>query len=97
MFSSKAEFLEAFDNGTLIIDSEPAPADLNWADRRRKGARRDLDHLEAPRSVPFNGLRFKVDKENQYVEWMGWSLYLGFSRDMVSKSIELANSLLAAS
>jgi hypothetical protein len=48
------------------------------------GARRDLDHLEGPRSVPFSGLRFRVDQQNQFVSWMGWEMYLGFSRDMVS-------------
>lgn len=47
------------------------------------GTRRELDHLPGPRHVTFNGPRFRVDKEKQFVTWMGWSFYLGFDRDMV--------------
>lgn len=51
-----------------------------------QGPRRDLDHLAGPRTVPFSGLRFRVDSEQQFISWMGWEFYLGFDRDMVRLS-----------
>ena len=51
-------------------------------DSRSTGPQRDLDHLPGPRSVSFAGLRFRVDRDQQYVSWMGWGVYLGFDRDM---------------
>lgn len=82
LFNSKEEFLEAYDNKTLKIETYP-PIDPNWAARYRKGASRDLGHLAGPRSVPFSGLRFRVDVAEQFISWMGWGFYLGFDRDMV--------------
>ncbi|KAF8316633.1 amine oxidase catalytic domain-containing protein [Clavulina sp. PMI_390] len=84
IFNSTAELLEAFDNKTLKIEKYP-PIDPNWAARYRtrdRSTRRDLDWLAGPRSVPFDGLRFRVDVERQFVTWMGWEFYLGFDRDM---------------
>lgn len=75
--------MEAFHNGSLkrvpVIDPD---TDLSYSTRKRIGAQRDLDHLPGPRSVSFAGLRFRVDRDLQYVSWMGWGLYLGFDRDM---------------
>ncbi|KAK0491590.1 copper amine oxidase [Armillaria novae-zelandiae] len=83
VFNSTESFMEAFRNGTLVrIPERPENKDLSWTTRKRVGKQRDLDHLPGPRSVSFAGLRFRVDKARQYVTWMGWSLYLGFDRDM---------------
>lgn len=75
--------MEAFHNGSLkripVIDPD---IDLSYSTRKRIGAQRDLDYLPGPRSVSFAGLRFRVDRNLQYVSWMGWGLYLGFDRDM---------------
>ena len=46
------------------------------------GESRDLEHLPGPRSVSFGGRRFRVDKERNYVSWMGWGLFTGFNRDI---------------
>lgn len=83
-FPTTESFLEAFNNGTLIRHTEQADPhiDLSWARRNRIGTDRDLDHLPGPRSVSFAGVRYKVDRERQYVSWMGWGMYLGFDRDM---------------
>ncbi|KAF8887254.1 copper amine oxidase [Gymnopilus junonius] len=76
IFPSVSSFLEAFNNGTLI--KHPGQADpnidLTWAQRKRVGTDRDLDHIPGP--------RYRVDKEQKYVSWMGWGMYLGFDRDM---------------
>ena len=86
MFSSVDEFLEAYNNGTLrrLPPRPDQTTDLDWSTRIRpnKTAPRDLDHLPGPRQVSFAGLRFRVDRELQYVSWLGWGLYLGFNRDM---------------
>ena len=85
IFPDVDSFLEAYHNGTLRrIPSRPdQTTDTDWSTRYRpKGPPRDLDHLPGPRQVSFAGLRFRVDKEQQYVSWLGWGLYLGFDRDM---------------
>lgn len=75
-------------NGTLKRSSLPetsedAPDDnLSWATRERKGTKRDLDERAGPRQVSFNGPRYRIDEDNQWVSWMGWSFYLSFARDM---------------
>jgi len=75
--------MEAFHNGSLERVPLVSPdADLSYSTRKRIGAQRDLDHLPGPRSVSFAGLRFRVDRDLQYVSWMGWGMYLGFDRDM---------------
>lgn len=87
VFNSKEEFLEAFDKKELNISSYP-PIDPNWAARYRKGPLRDLGQLAGPRTIPFSGLRFRVDAEQQFISWMGWEFYLGFDRDMVSRRVK---------
>lgn len=83
VFNSTESFMEAFRNGTLVrVPERPENKDLSWTTRKRVGEQRDLDHLPGPRSVSFAGLRFRVDKARQYISWMGWSMYLGFDRDM---------------
>ncbi|KAG6369484.1 amine oxidase catalytic domain-containing protein [Boletus reticuloceps] len=84
IFDTTESFLEALHNGSLKRSPLPAQedTDFSWSTRKRVGAQRDLDHLPGPRSVSFAGLRFRVDREQQYVSWMGWGLYLGFDRDM---------------
>ncbi|KAJ3512039.1 hypothetical protein NLJ89_g3755 [Agrocybe chaxingu] len=84
VFPTIDSFLEAFHNGTLIRHEDQADPNLDftWTQRKRIGIDRDLDNLSGPRSVSFSGLRFRVDRERQYVSWMGWGMYLGFDRDM---------------
>lgn len=83
IFHSTADFVNAWKSGTLIRSEKPSKGDEGWAERTRKGNKRDLDHLAGPRSVNFDGPRFRVDEEQKWVSWMGWSMFLGFERDMV--------------
>lgn len=86
VFRSGGAFLEAWRDGSLKRlpkpDKDKKEDDLRWSTRRPVGPPQDLDHLPGPRSVSFAGLRFRVDREKQYVSWMGWGMYLGFERDM---------------
>ncbi|KAJ7741169.1 amine oxidase catalytic domain-containing protein [Mycena maculata] len=84
-FATTKDFLEAYRNGTLKRSKSPdAPAadEESWAGLKRRGAKRDLDERAGPRQVSFNGPRFRIDKENQWIRWLGWSFYLSFARDM---------------
>ncbi|KAG8218933.1 amine oxidase catalytic domain-containing protein [Butyriboletus roseoflavus] len=89
VFDTTESFLEALRNGSL--ERAPLPVqqdmDFSWSTRKRIGAQRDLDYLPGPRSVSFAGLRFRIDREQQYVSWMGWGLYLGFDRGHGSQPV----------
>ncbi|KAF6751012.1 amine oxidase catalytic domain-containing protein [Ephemerocybe angulata] len=86
-FSSTSEFVSAYKNGTLVRfprPSPPAPEDGGssvWTQRARTNPSnpRDLDHLPGPRSVSFGGLRFRADKKQGYVSWMGWGMDMGLA------------------
>ncbi|KAJ7644759.1 amine oxidase catalytic domain-containing protein [Roridomyces roridus] len=85
VFKNTDEFIEAYRNGTLKRSKAPdvpPTSETTWADRARRGAPRDLDDRAGPRQVSFNGPRYRVDKAEQWVSWMGWSFYLSFARDM---------------
>ncbi|KAJ7814419.1 amine oxidase catalytic domain-containing protein [Mycena olivaceomarginata] len=85
VFATTEEFLEAYPNGTLKRSSPPetpGAGEQSWSGRERRGRKRDLDERAGPRQVSFNGLRYRVNKDNQWVTWMGWAFYLSFARDM---------------
>ncbi|KZO98363.1 amine oxidase catalytic domain-containing protein [Calocera viscosa TUFC12733] len=82
IFSSNEEFIEAYRNGTLKTLPYPDEKDPSWSSRQRRGPAPDLDDRAGPRSVSFNGLRYRVDRANQFISWMGWRFFLGFDRDM---------------
>ncbi|KAI0696783.1 amine oxidase catalytic domain-containing protein [Cytidiella melzeri] len=85
IFATIDDFLDAYHNGTLrrLPDRPDQRKDTAWSTRYRPDrAPRDLDHLPGPRQVSFAGLRFRVNRELQYISWMGWGMYLGFDRDM---------------
>ncbi|KAJ7340875.1 amine oxidase catalytic domain-containing protein [Mycena albidolilacea] len=85
VFATTEEFLEAYSNGTLKRSSPPETPgadEQSWPGRERRGRKRDLDERAGPRQVSFNGPRYRVDKDNQWVTWMGWAFYLSFARDM---------------
>lgn len=52
-----------------------------WAQTDQQGKIPPLDTTAPPVAVLPQGSRFNLDAENKYVEWMGWSFYIGFSRD----------------
>ncbi|KAJ7081806.1 amine oxidase catalytic domain-containing protein [Mycena belliarum] len=85
MFSTVDDFLDAYTNGSLKRSTRPdvpSADEETWTGRQRQGPPRDLDERAGPRQVSFNGPRYRVDVDNQWVSWMGWSVYLSFARDM---------------
>ncbi|KAG9123312.1 hypothetical protein FRC07_015107 [Ceratobasidium sp. 392] len=81
IFASASDFASAYNSGTLQRGVKPDLKNHDWSTRKKMGKARALDDRAAPRSVAFEGSRIKADKKRQYVEWMGWSFYLGFNRD----------------
>ena len=55
--------------------------DGDWARPDRRGDPLPLDALPPPVPTASSPPRFSVDVGNKYVEWMGFSFYMGFSAD----------------
>ena len=53
----------------------------DWARTDRTGPALPLDEASPPIAVAPAGARDSVDQERKYVEWMGFSFYIAFSRD----------------
>lgn len=65
-----------------VVKTPPPTTDTEFLRKDRKGALRDLETRLAPTVLSLDGKRFKVDKENQYVEYLGWKFYIRFDRDV---------------
>ena len=52
-----------------------------WAGLDRQGEIHRLDSSPPPAAVASSKPRYSVDPGQKYVEWMGFSFYIGFSRD----------------
>ena len=79
LYRTPQDLVDAWSEGRL---AKSLPTSPTWATRALTGKTRDLDDRAGPRSVHFDGARYRLDPEEQYVTWMGWSFYLGFERDM---------------
>ncbi|KAI8241344.1 hypothetical protein K4K57_000053 [Colletotrichum sp. SAR 10_99] len=53
----------------------------DWSATDQQGEILPLDTNAPPTSVAPQGARYSVDPDRKYVEWMGWSFYVGFTRD----------------
>ena len=80
-FTTATELRAAFEAGELKNEF-PQTRDQGWAlmDLNEEMGVRDLDHRLAPQSLEIGGKRYKMDKKEGYVEFMGWSFYMSFSR-----------------
>lgn len=77
------ELRAAFAAGELAMEYDQT-LDTDWAllDRKPEMGVRDLEERLAPSTLEIGGKRYKLDEKNQYVEYMGWSFYLSFSRTL---------------
>ncbi|CAI6331895.1 unnamed protein product [Periconia digitata] len=73
----------AFVAGELAMEYDQT-LDASWAlvDHKPEMGVRDLEDRLAPSSLEIGGKRYRVDEENQYIEYMGWSFYMSFSRTL---------------
>ncbi|KAK3367597.1 copper amine oxidase [Podospora didyma] len=82
-FATAAELRAAFDAGQLKSEF-PQTRDQKWAllDLQPEMGIRDLEDRAAPQSIEIGGKRYKLDKDEEYVEYMGWSFYMAFTRTL---------------
>jgi primary-amine oxidase len=82
-FKTIDDLRSAFDAGELAqqYDQEIDP---DWAlvDYKPELGMRELEERFAPSSLELGGKRYKIDMEERYVEYMGWSFYLSYSRTL---------------
>ncbi|KAL6160555.1 hypothetical protein ACJQWK_02314 [Exserohilum turcicum] len=73
----------AFEAGEIAMEYDQT-MDADWAmvDYKPELGVRDLEERLAPSTLEIGGKRYKLDKENRYVEYMGWSFYMSFSRTL---------------
>jgi len=78
-----ADLRSAFESGDLAMEFDQT-LDASWAlvDYKPELGVRDLEERLAPSTLEIGGKRYKLDKKNQYVEYMGWSFYMSFSRTL---------------
>lgn len=82
-FPTAAELRAAYDAGEITSEF-PQTRDSSWAllDIQKQMGKRDLEDRLAPQSIELGGKRYKLDPEQQYVEYMGWSFYMAFTRTL---------------
>jgi primary-amine oxidase len=54
----------------------------DWARTDRQGSALPMDTASPPAAVAPSGSRFSVDYGKKYIEWMDFSFYIAFSRDL---------------
>ncbi|KAF2497656.1 primary-amine oxidase [Lophium mytilinum] len=82
-FKTTEELRAAFEAGELGYDYDQT-LDADWAlvDYKPELGVRALEERFAPSSLELGGKRYKLDKERKYIEYMGWSFYLSFTRTL---------------
>jgi len=78
-YETTEEFRAAYWSGDFVKNTPNVDGD--WARTGQFGTVEPLDTLAPPVQVAPAGSRYAVDPEQQYVEWMGFSFYIGFGRD----------------
>jgi len=80
MYNSTAEFRKAYSTPGFVKLKKIVQGD--WMTTKRQGEQLPLDELPPPIAVQAEGPRYLLDEKNKYIEWMGFSFYIGFSRDL---------------
>ncbi|EXJ93710.1 hypothetical protein A1O1_02103 [Capronia coronata CBS 617.96] len=82
-YPDESSLRAAFEAGE-IAETYVQPRDQSWTDVDYKPELgvRALEDMFAPQTIELGGKRYKVDPEAQYVEYMGWSFYMSFSRTL---------------
>ncbi|KAH6648202.1 primary-amine oxidase [Truncatella angustata] len=76
-FPTVEDLRTAFEAGELT-EQFYVPEDYDWAlvNLDESMGKRDLEEKFAPQSIALGGKRYKLDSEQKYVEYMGWSFYV---------------------
>jgi primary-amine oxidase len=82
-YTSVADLRAAFEVGQIAMNyDQTMEADWALVNYKPEMGVRELEERLAPSTLEIGGKRYKLDKENQYVEYMGWSFYMSFSRTL---------------
>ncbi|KAI2624880.1 amine oxidase catalytic domain-containing protein [Hypoxylon sp. NC1633] len=82
-FPTVAELRTAFEAGELV-EEYYQPSDDDWALVKYNAEMgvRELEEKFAPQNLEVGGKRYKLDPEQKYVEYMGWSFYVAHTRTL---------------
>ncbi|KAF4773427.1 copper amine oxidase [Colletotrichum scovillei] len=82
-FPTVAALRSAWDAGELKEQfKQSRTPDWGLLDYKPEMGVRDLENKLAPQSLEVGGKRYKVDEEQKYIEYMGWSFYTSYSRTL---------------
>jgi len=81
VYDSIADFRTAWE-AKKITKNPPPTTNIQFLYKNQTGPIRDLEDRLAPTVLSLDGNRFKVDAENQYVEYLGWKFYIRFDYDV---------------
>ncbi|KAK5080925.1 hypothetical protein LTR05_008241 [Lithohypha guttulata] len=80
-FETEADLRAAFEAGELAQEYTQT-LDQSWAlvDYKPELGSRPFDRQPAPSSIELGGKRYAIDMKEKYVEYMGWSYYMSYTR-----------------
>ena len=81
VYTSTDDFRAAWASGKMIKSPKPSRDD-SILRKDRRGPLRELETRMSPVVLALDGNRYKVDTANNYVEYLGWSFYNRFDRDV---------------
>ncbi|KAI1372933.1 copper amine oxidase [Hypoxylon crocopeplum] len=82
-FPTVADLRAAFEAGELVEEFYQ-PSDYDWALVKYNPDMgvRELEEKFAPQNLEVGGKRYRLDPEQKYVEYMGWSFYVAHTRTL---------------
>ncbi|GAA5982519.1 hypothetical protein JCM5350_006100 [Sporobolomyces pararoseus] len=80
-YPTSQDFLHAFKAGKVEVTTRNTGANESWIGTDRDGPELKYDERPPPQQIAPGGQRFAIDEDSQYVEWMDFSFFWGFSRD----------------
>lgn len=81
-FPTVDELRTAFEAGELQALEQTRDGSFALLDLKPELGERDLESRLAPQSLELGGKRYRLDEEQRYVEYMGWSFYFAHSRTL---------------
>ncbi|KAK8029243.1 hypothetical protein PG991_006299 [Apiospora marii] len=81
VYNSTDDFRAAWSAGEITKTPNPTTND-SFLDKDRTGPVRDLEDRFAPTVFNLDGNRYRVDNDNKYLTYMGWSFYTRFDKDV---------------
>ncbi|KAI1389577.1 copper amine oxidase [Hypoxylon trugodes] len=82
-FPTVGDLRAAFEAGELVEEFYQ-PSDDDWAlvKYNPEMGTRELEEKFAPQNLEVGGKRYKIDPEQKYVEYLGWSFYVAHTRTL---------------